>query len=59
VIAEGIEDEDTLRYLHDLSDHDDHPSAMIQGGQGYGLGRPSLEISDRYTRAPAASIAAT
>jgi diguanylate cyclase (GGDEF)-like protein len=59
VIAEGIEDEDTLKYLHDLSDHHDHHNTMIQGGQGYGLGRPSVEISDRYTRGQAKSIAGT
>jgi diguanylate cyclase (GGDEF)-like protein len=45
VIAEGIEDDALLHYVRTI--HDALPreaSAMIQGGQGYGLGRPSPEV---------------
>ena len=41
VIAEGIEDQDTLAFLHTIDDQDDRPRTIIQGGQGYELGRPS------------------
>jgi EAL domain-containing protein (putative c-di-GMP-specific phosphodiesterase class I) len=41
VIAEGIEDEDTLHFLRTVNDGDLAADAIIQGGQGYGLGRPS------------------
>jgi diguanylate cyclase (GGDEF)-like protein len=45
VIAEGIEDEETLQFLADIDDHDQSSGPIIQGGQGFGLGRPSPEIS--------------
>ena len=45
VIAEGIEDEDTLEFLRRINDRDPSLTAIIQGGQGFGLGRPSLELS--------------
>jgi EAL domain-containing protein (putative c-di-GMP-specific phosphodiesterase class I) len=45
VIAEGIEDEDTLDFLRTVNEHDPASSAIIQGGQGYGLGRPSADLS--------------
>jgi EAL domain-containing protein (putative c-di-GMP-specific phosphodiesterase class I) len=45
VIAEGIEDEDTLEFLRRVNDRDPSLTAIIQGGQGYGLGRPSSELS--------------
>jgi diguanylate cyclase (GGDEF)-like protein len=41
VIAEGIEDLETLEYLRNLDQTEVTDSAMIQAGQGYGLGRPS------------------
>jgi EAL domain-containing protein (putative c-di-GMP-specific phosphodiesterase class I) len=41
VIAEGIEDQDTLAFLHTIDRHDNRPKTIIQGGQGYELGRPS------------------
>jgi diguanylate cyclase (GGDEF)-like protein len=44
VIAEGIEDEETLRFLRSIDHLDVRPSRIIQGGQGYGLGRPSPTI---------------
>jgi diguanylate cyclase (GGDEF)-like protein len=45
VIAEGIEDDETLDFLRSLPDPDVFPEQMIQGGQGFGLGRPSPELS--------------
>lgn len=50
VIAEGIEDEDTLDFLRRIGDRDLSDTAIIQGGQGYGLGRPSPDPS---TESPA------
>jgi diguanylate cyclase (GGDEF)-like protein len=44
VIAEGIEDEETLDYLREVDRSDVRPDNVIQGGQGYGLGRPATEI---------------
>jgi diguanylate cyclase (GGDEF)-like protein len=46
VIAEGIEDEDTLQCLRTVNEeHELASDAIIQGGQGFGLGRPSPELS--------------
>jgi diguanylate cyclase (GGDEF)-like protein len=46
VIAEGIEDGDTLQFLRGVNeDHELAASTIIQGGQGFGLGRPSHELS--------------
>ncbi|HEX3241359.1 MAG TPA: bifunctional diguanylate cyclase/phosphodiesterase [Solirubrobacterales bacterium] len=41
VIAEGIEDEETLSFLRGLEGIEFEPGTIIQGGQGFGLGRPS------------------
>lgn len=41
VIAEGIEDDETLTFLHGI---DEFGESIIQGGQGYGLGRPAPSI---------------
>ena len=41
VIAEGIEDDETLTFLHNI---DELGNTIIQGGQGYGLGRPAPTI---------------
>lgn len=41
VIAEGIEDRDTLAFLDDLDDGALRRQRTIEGGQGYGLGRPA------------------
>jgi diguanylate cyclase (GGDEF)-like protein len=41
VIAEGIEDAETLDFLGSIDDRDIHLDRIIQGGQGYGLGRPA------------------
>jgi diguanylate cyclase (GGDEF)-like protein len=48
VIAEGIEDQDVLRFLRAINEeHALASDAIIQGGQGYGLGRPSHELETR------------
>jgi diguanylate cyclase (GGDEF)-like protein len=44
VIAEGIEDEETLAFLRSLDDLDVRPERIIQGGQGYRLGKPSPTV---------------
>jgi EAL domain-containing protein (putative c-di-GMP-specific phosphodiesterase class I) len=41
VIAEGIEDPETLAFLHAIDDRQPRHELVIQGGQGYGLGRPA------------------
>jgi len=46
VIAEGIEDDDILQFLRTINEeHQLASDAIIQGGQGFGLGRPSHELS--------------
>ncbi len=44
VIAEGIEDQETLQFLRSIDDHDLHLDTIIQGGQGFELGRPSPDM---------------
>lgn len=48
VIAEGIEDADMLHFLRDIDDRDLSSRAIIQGGQGFGLGRPSPKPSTEW-----------
>jgi hypothetical protein len=50
VIAEGIEDEEMLEFLGRVADGDFGAETIIQGGQGYGLGRPSSQV--RYDTMP-------
>jgi diguanylate cyclase (GGDEF)-like protein len=45
VIAEGIEDEETLQFLRSIEQRDLVADTVIQGGQGFRLGRPSPELS--------------
>jgi EAL domain-containing protein (putative c-di-GMP-specific phosphodiesterase class I) len=45
VIAEGIEDEDTLEFLRALDDGELVADVIVRGGQGFGLGRPSLDLA--------------
>jgi len=45
VIAEGIEDQETLDFLRAIDDRDVRPDRIIQGGQGYGLGRPAAHVT--------------
>jgi len=63
VIAEGIEDDDILQFLRAINEeHQLASDAIIQGGQGFGLGRPSHELTpespailhDEHSRAHAA-----
>ena len=44
VIAEGIEDEETLAFLRAIDTQHAFSARMIQGGPGYSLGRPSPAI---------------
>ena len=44
VIAEGIEDQETLEFLQRLGNRAMQGETIIQGGQGYGLGRPASAI---------------
>lgn len=44
VIAEGIEDEETLAFLRSIDERDFQPGSIIQGGQGFELGRPAADI---------------
>jgi diguanylate cyclase (GGDEF)-like protein len=44
VIAEGIEDQETLAFLRGIDDHDLHVDTIIKGGQGGELGRPSPDM---------------
>jgi EAL domain-containing protein (putative c-di-GMP-specific phosphodiesterase class I) len=46
VIAEGIEDDETLEFLRSLDEHTPQGRSIIQGGQGYGLGHPTDNILD-------------
>jgi len=48
VIAEGVEDEDTLQFLRTVSWRDLSSDAVIQGGQGFGLGRPARDPSAQW-----------
>jgi EAL domain-containing protein (putative c-di-GMP-specific phosphodiesterase class I) len=50
VIAEGIEDQETLDFLNAIDDHDVRLDRIIQGGQGFGLGRPAA--GDAIANAP-------
>jgi len=46
VIAEGIEDGEVLQFLRAINEAQELASdAIIQGGQGYGLGLPAQEMS--------------
>jgi transposase len=62
VIAEGIEGQDTLQFLRGIDEHDPCSDPIIQGGQGFGLGRPSSKLApkapamlhDMHTSGPSA-----
>ena len=45
VIAEGIEDDDMLRFIREIDDGVYSRKMIIEGGQGYGLGRPSADLN--------------
>ncbi len=44
VIAEGIEDDDTLAFLQSTGAAELRTGPIVRGGQGFGLGRPSAEL---------------
>jgi diguanylate cyclase (GGDEF)-like protein len=44
VIAEGVEDEETLEFLRGVEALDARPGTIIQGGQGFELGYPSPQM---------------
>jgi diguanylate cyclase (GGDEF)-like protein len=44
VIAEGIEDDETLAFITHVDGSDLYGETVIQGGQGYALGRPSATV---------------
>jgi diguanylate cyclase (GGDEF)-like protein len=44
VIAEGVEDEETLEFLRGIEELDVQTRQIIQGGQGYELGRPEPSV---------------
>jgi diguanylate cyclase (GGDEF)-like protein len=44
VIAEGIEDEETLEFIRGLDTSAQDVATIIQGAQGFGLGRPELAM---------------
>jgi EAL domain-containing protein (putative c-di-GMP-specific phosphodiesterase class I) len=45
VIAEGIEDQETLDFLNEISANTPLTQRMITGGQGYGLGHPASHLA--------------
>jgi EAL domain-containing protein (putative c-di-GMP-specific phosphodiesterase class I) len=45
VIAEGIESEEILSFVHSAAEIDIVRDLPIKGGQGYLLGRPSTDVS--------------
>jgi diguanylate cyclase (GGDEF)-like protein len=46
VIAEGIEDIETVDFLRHVHEQGATPGLLIQGGQGFGLGRPGPDASE-------------
>ena len=45
VIAEGIEDAEMLQYIQSLAEPEMGMPTVVHGGQGYGLGRPSVDVA--------------
>jgi diguanylate cyclase (GGDEF)-like protein len=45
VIAEGIEDKETLQFIRSIDERELSADTIIQGGQGTRLGRPSADVS--------------
>ncbi len=55
VIAEGIEDQDTLAFLRGIAAEDLQTGTVIQGGQGFELGRPAPAIAGAGAGVPTLS----
>ncbi len=49
VIAEGVEDEETLAFLRRVDEPVQRAESLIQGAQGFGLGRPSPAMPTETT----------
>ncbi len=45
VIAEGVEDGETLAFLRSLDERELNMERIVQGGQGFGLGYPASELA--------------
>jgi diguanylate cyclase (GGDEF)-like protein len=58
VIAEGVEDEETLRFLRSIDVQDLHADTIIQGGQGGELGSPSAVMPSGVLAPPGGRPAA-
>jgi EAL domain-containing protein (putative c-di-GMP-specific phosphodiesterase class I) len=56
VIAEGIEDEETLEFLRTIEELHLRPGRIIKGGQGFKLGRPAERIPDHAPSALARDL---
>jgi EAL domain-containing protein (putative c-di-GMP-specific phosphodiesterase class I) len=52
VIADGIEDEETLEFLRGVEALDARPGTIIQGGQGFELGQPAGAAAARDDALP-------
>ena len=57
VIAEGIEDRATLDFLGRISEFRLPPTSIVDGGQGYCLGRPAPGITQRQPECLEAALA--
>lgn len=57
VIAEGIEDAGVLAFMQRLVESPAYTGTVIQGGQGYGLGRPAPGLPDAADRPPIRLVA--
>jgi diguanylate cyclase (GGDEF)-like protein len=55
VIAEGIEDEDTLEFLRGIDQRELASQSVIQGGQGFRLGRPAAALPPEVLSAAASA----
>jgi diguanylate cyclase (GGDEF)-like protein len=58
VIAEGVEDEETMAFLRQIEATDFGSEAIVQGGQGFGLGAPMPPDPSRQPLAPKLRAAA-
>ena len=52
VIAEGIESDELLAFVRHAHEIDEMQDLSIEGGQGYLLGRPEVDLSRSVTVTP-------
>ncbi len=57
VIAEGVEDEETLVFLRRIEEFTDTPGAIIQAAQGFVLTRPAADLPHEVPSALSPSAA--